>query len=129
MLDFEQGQFNLHSGKQSSWKIECDSLTQDELNLFVGMIGSAFVFTEVEGVPTGGLELARLLQPYCAVPKVVGYRRLLIVDDVLTTGGSMEDQRAGRDTADIDGVVLFSRGECPYWVTPIFQLDEKFQKY
>jgi adenine/guanine phosphoribosyltransferase-like PRPP-binding protein len=47
--------------------------------------------------------------------------RLLIVDDVWTTGGSMEEHRAGRDAI---GAVLFARGPVADWVTPLFTLNE-----
>ena len=57
---------------------------------------------------------------------------ILIVDDVLTTGKSMIERR--QQLIDhkikkelIKGVVLFSRGKCPKWVTPIFTLNKKWQ--
>lgn len=45
----------------------------------------------------------------------------VIVDDVLTTGESMEEMRLHYSSRTI-GVVLFARGKCPDWVTPIFSL-------
>jgi hypothetical protein len=49
-------------------------------------------FGEVEAVPTGGERLGKALLPY----RDHRTARLLIVDDVWTTGASMEEQRAGR---------------------------------
>ncbi|KKL20362.1 hypothetical protein LCGC14_2456230, partial [marine sediment metagenome] len=46
---------------------------------------------------------------------------LLIVDDVLTTGASMEKQRAGR--TNTIGAVIFARGDCPAWVKPLFAME------
>jgi len=48
---------------------------------------------------------------------------LLIVDDVLTTGSSMEEVRKEMGTYyQSEGFVLFARGECPDWITPLFQM-------
>lgn len=42
------------------------------------------------------------------------------MDDVLTTGAmtSMEEARHG----EAIGFVLFARGQCPSWVTPLFTM-------
>jgi hypothetical protein len=51
----------------------------------------------------------------------------LIVDDVLTTGASMEAARAKLWPGSLPlGVVIFARGPCPDWVWPIFRLDPTF---
>ncbi len=52
-------------------------------------------------MPIGGLRLAQAMQPY-----VSSSGPLLIVDDVLTTGQSMEKHRAGREAI---GAVIFMR--------------------
>ncbi len=112
---FERGGFRSHAGLHLSWKIDCDALSPGDWATIARVIGTNFSFDTVEGVPTGGNCLAELLQPYVIIGD-----GLLIVDDVLTTGHSMETQRAGRHAT---GVVLFSRGVCPAWVTPIWQLN------
>jgi hypothetical protein len=56
------------------------------------------------------------LQPYVTSGPV------LIADDVCTTGASMEEARAGRDCI---GVVAFTRGSIPAWVTSLFTLAPK----
>jgi orotate phosphoribosyltransferase len=111
---FQRGAFKLHSGAFTDWKIDCDALTDEDIETLAEQIGRRFRFGSVEGVPTGGLRLAVALERYLLPDSLP----LLIVDDVLTTGASMEEQRAGRDAI---GVVIFSRGACPGWVTPIFQ--------
>jgi len=113
---FNFGNFTLHSGERSTFKIDCDALTDADWNGLAWMIHVRFPsFSEVEGVPSGGIPLADKLAQF----RSANSQRLLIVDDVLTTGASMEEQRAGRDAI---GVVVFARGECPSWVTPIFQM-------
>jgi hypothetical protein len=72
-------------------------------------------FYGVIGIPTGGLKLAQQLEQYAVDD---GY--LLIVDDVLTTGGSMMSMR--KQYPEARGLVVFARGPCPAWVTPIFQM-------
>ena len=54
----------------------------------------------------------------------------LIVDDVLTTGRSMKEMYkwCKKNTSEgklfgVKGIVLFTRGKCPRWVTPVFQLE------
>lgn len=81
-------------------------------------------FGLVEGVPDGGLPFAGALYLH---PSFLGpfeeidpAAPLLIVEDVLTTGASMERARAGRDAI---GVCVFARGPCPPWVRPIFQMN------
>jgi hypothetical protein len=116
MTLFQRGAIVLHSGRSSWWKIECDSLDNDDLDVLAQLIAERVrPFSSVEGVPTGGLRLADALRPYAS-----RCGDLLIVDDVYTTGGSMEEHRAGRDAL---GAVVFSRGSCPEWIIPLFQLS------
>jgi orotate phosphoribosyltransferase len=125
---FQLGDFTLHSGAKSQWRIDCDRLSDDDIVclavMIQQMVGS---FRSVEGVPRGGLLLAEALW---AFQTTSGPH--LIVDDVLTTGDSMEEARAecrlrgyGPGVAaplpDPVGVVLFARGECPPWVKAVFQ--------
>lgn len=111
---FQQGDFNLHSGVKSWLKIDCDALTDEDIETIARLLTFRLSnFGAVEGVPTGGLRLAAAMEPYTSEGP------LLIVDDVLTSGGSMETHRAGRDTI---GAVIFARREPPAWITPLFQM-------
>ena len=105
----------MHSGSDSDFKIECDALTNEEVETFAMLISQKFAFGEVEGIQHGGLPIAAALQKYCT--RLCSRR--LIVDDVLTTGLSMK--HAHKHPTDV-GVVLFARGPCPYWVHPVFQM-------
>lgn len=116
---FQRGDFTLASGQESQFKIDCDALDQDDIDSLAWLINSMFNagFGHVEGVPTGGLRLAEALERYCR-PEITA--RLLIVDDVWTTGGSMRKQRAGRYRSI--GAVLFARHPVDSWVFPLFRM-------
>jgi len=115
---FVAGDFVLHSGGLSYWKIDCDALADSDTETLALLIAQQFHFDRCEWVATGGERLGKVLQGYLSsrLP-----HNLLIVDDVLTTGASMEEQRAGREAI---GVVIFARGPCPSWVTPLFRSFE-----
>ncbi len=114
MALFEPGEFTSAAGLHLPWKVNCNALTDEDWRGLATMIGSVRNFGSVEGVPTGGDKFAKAMEPYITVGG-----ELLIVDDVLTTGHSMEKHRAGREAS---GVVLFARGPCPNWVFPIWSL-------
>lgn len=111
------GNFTLASGKTSDWKIDCDALTLDDLDTLAVLLARKLpIYGRVEGVPRGGIRLAQAMQKYAMHNDQFP---LLIVDDVLTTGGSIERHRAGRKAL---GGVLFARQECPDWITPLFRM-------
>jgi orotate phosphoribosyltransferase len=118
---FEKKKWIMHSGEASDFKIECDALTYDDWDTIAYLISKHFSFVNVVGVPLGGLALAKALKKY---KKSLG--PLLIVDDVLTTGTSMEEMKdtyLERYNNNIIGVVVFARGKCPNWITPIFSMN------
>lgn len=115
---FWTGEFRLHSGAESNFKIECDALTDEDWATLALLTTTRIPpFGQVEGVPSGGLRFATELEPHATEGP------LLIVDDVLTTGQSMEKQRGRRDAL---GVVVFARNECPEWITPLFTLAARY---
>ena len=114
---FVTGRFTSSSGIHLPWKIECDALTDADIETLAHLIAASVSFGSVEGVPRGGLRLAAALEPYAK-----GEGPLLIVDDVLTTGQSMERQRAGREAI---GIVLFDRtgGADLGWIRAVWSLS------
>jgi orotate phosphoribosyltransferase len=117
---FNLGDFILHSGVGSSFKIDCDALTDNDLESLASAVSEHFIFSSVEGVPDGGLRFAEALRKYSETSEEIA--PLLIVDDVLTTGTSMEEQRRGREAI---GIVIFSRAPIQReleldWIQPIF---------
>jgi orotate phosphoribosyltransferase len=120
---FQLGDFVLSSGVESRWKLECDALTEVDWTALAAMVRQMVGrFGKVIGVPTGGLKLAAALKPFEMIAGPT-----LIVDDVLTTGASMEKMRdMSLEGPTHVGVVVFARGQCPYWVKPLFQMPECF---
>lgn len=47
---FQTGNFKLHSGKTSNFKIECDALTDEDLETFAKLISEEFNFCATIGV-------------------------------------------------------------------------------
>jgi hypoxanthine phosphoribosyltransferase len=125
MIEF--GEFRSHSGLSLPWKLECDDLSDNDIRAFAAIIATKFSFREVYGIPRGGLRLANALQRYTVSHK--NYP-LLIVDDVLTTGLSMEEAKKelGKIGSNANGVVLFSRTNViPSWIFPIFILSSEYR--
>ena len=115
---FVSGEFTAHSGDVLPFKIDCDALTDADLDTLAAEFARRSVrFREVHGIPRGGIRFAAALARYATGSSL---DPLLIVDDVLTTGASMATIH---DLAPHSiGVVIFARGPCPPWVTPLFQL-------
>lgn len=122
---FQAGEFVLSSGSRSSFKIDCDALTDADWHTLAMLIADRVpAFAAVQGVPLGGQPLAhhleRRAQPWAKSP-------LLIVDDVLTTGRAMETAKlkALKRNAlqPIIGAVVFARGPVPSWIVPLFQMS------
>ncbi len=114
MTLFQRGDFTLAHGKRSEWKIECDTLTDEDWVTLAHIAVGKYGFPgAVEGVPRGGIPFAE------AIEDLSRFRNgpLWIVDDVLTTGGSLERHRAGREAF---GLVVFARGPLPSWVNSLF---------
>lgn len=117
---FVRKNFKSHTDLDLDFKIECDALDEWDLSTLAYMISEKYKFRYVIGIPKGGIRLAEALQKYIN-PK----GDVLIVDDVLTTGNSMNNfkQHFPVDEAgNVIGVVIFARGPCPNWVDPIFML-------
>lgn len=125
---FVEKEWVMHSGDKSYFKIECDALTDGDLKTIAHLISRKFTFFCVRGIPTGGMRLAYELEKHIrgGDESLIG-DKFLIVDDVLTTGASMEKTREAyfkQHGNKIIGVVIFARGKCPDWIYPIFDMSE-----
>jgi hypothetical protein len=120
---FQLGNFILHSGGESDWIINCGVLDDADIRCLAHLVRKlAGPFCTVTGIPRGGIRLAEVLQQYVTV-----YGPHLLVDDVYTTGNSMEtykDKIVGYPNLPpvVIGAVIFARGPCPFWVKPLFQV-------
>lgn len=121
---FQTGVVKLHAGGYSNFKIDADYLTDDDINSIALQLTLRLPrFGDVIGVPRGGLRLAEAMKPFVSPHRELNGTydsELLIVDDVFTTGASMEEYRDGRDCL---GAVIFARSDTPTWITPLFRLE------
>lgn len=119
---FQQGIFRLASGGSVLWKIECDALTEDDWSTLALMAVERFGRPgALSAVPRGGLPFVAALGPY-----VDPSGPLWIVDDVLTTGSSIERHRLGlgyNTGRPPLGVVVFARATPPDWVRALFTMS------
>ena len=121
---FQSINFKSHSGLDLSWKIEMDALSDPDWFTIKRMILELTPpFREAVGIPKGGVKLGDFLNEHATGKEE---DPICIVDDVLTTGESMEYfltqyQRNRRPFTAI-GWVVFARTQCPPWVTALFQM-------
>ena len=124
---FKLGDFVSHAGLSLSWKIEMDVLSDAEWFCIKKMIMEyTGPFKEAIGIPRGGLKLASILNSEATQSKK---DPILIVDDVLTTGTSMDEfkrKKQWRDPAKYIGWVVFARTKPPEWVHALFQMPKKW---
>lgn len=125
---FRSGDFTLHSGGMSTWKIDCDALSDKDWDTLAIMAVEILPpFGRVIGIPKGGLKFADALRAHCTLGDPT-----LIADDVVTTGRSMRDMRFDIQEKDayqreIYGIAVFSRGDPTYWywLKSIFMMQRK----
>lgn len=114
---FIKEKVQLNSGKISNFKIECDALTDEDWECLAYLASKKIKFKSVVSVPTGGDTFAKYLSEYTIDDETLP---TLICDDVLTSGGSMERKKSELNINNVIGVVAFTRGTCPDWITPLF---------
>ena len=106
---FVEEDFIGHSGGQLHWKIEMDALDDAEWKCIARMIMEyqQEPFSAAIGIPRGGLKLSGYLNDYSTQNPKDPY---LIVDDVLTTGGSMDEFKEEHfKDKKVVGWVVFAR--------------------
>lgn len=126
---FQIATFKSHAGLDLDWKIECDALNTKEWECIAKMIMELTQpFQVAVGVPRGGIKLGKLLNEYATGDEK---DPVCIVDDVLTTGGSMEvfyqkhlhvQSILGNKAFTAFGWVVFARNQPPNWVKALFQM-------
>ena len=107
---------------ESDFKIDCDSLSDDDIHCIAKYISSKVDFGVVEGISRGGDRLAMALEQYA---EWYAPFNILMVDDVLNTGALMEKRKAGQPPQvhelDVVGWVIFARGKLPSWCHAVFR--------
>jgi orotate phosphoribosyltransferase len=126
-MNLFQGEYIfLHSGEPTDFKIDCDALSDEDIKQLAKIIARKVKFSKIYGIPNGGSRLALALEPY----KTEDSNTFLIVDDVLTTGGSFRatESWVRRDfkwTGEIKGFCIFARKpeNKPAWVDSVFDMN------
>ena len=117
---FQLGNFTLHSGARSCWKIDCDALTPEDWAALAAMAVEILPsFHRVTGVRRGGWPFAQALRHYQSGRVEDGH---LIVDDVWTTGDSVRKLCPQGLSPSKRACVVFARGPVDEWVTALFQM-------
>jgi orotate phosphoribosyltransferase len=121
---FEIGDFILHSGQRTNFRINCDVLTAEVWRAIAAfaapIIGD---FTQIHSIPRGGDALANAMQPYANFAPTPRSVTVLICDDVLTTGASMKKAQNMYPDVRTKGLVLYARGPAPNWIKVVFTLS------
>jgi hypothetical protein len=116
---FQYGDFVSHAGKELKWKIECDALTDNDWDCLAQIVADRTKFGSVYGIPRGGVKFANALEKYISP----GYNLRLVVDDVYTTGKSMNEVMQPGDL----GFVVFARNRIIFdadkYIRAIFTMD------
>jgi adenine/guanine phosphoribosyltransferase-like PRPP-binding protein len=115
----------LHSKEYSNYKIECDSLTDDDW-YGLSMIAKEILpsqltsnLKDIIGIPKGGLPFAKACKEVFTINEDNKY--FLIVDDVYTTGNSFKPYAKAYGI----GLVAFARKRIKSdWIYPIFELNK-----
>ncbi len=114
---FIREDFISHAGLPLTWKVECDALTNKDYEALAKIVSEKMTFRDVKGIPRGGIPFENALKQYCTNND---NDRLLICDDVYTTGTSMREVYE----KDAIGVVVFARNEIKDdWIKAIWQLS------
>ena len=126
MIDlFQKIDFTSHAGLDLTWKIEMDALSHREWECISHMIRELSPpFREAIGIPRGGNVLGKLLNRHGTGKEE---DPICIVDDVLTTGMSMDTYREEMDIERWQkscalGWVVFARIRPPKWIKALFQM-------
>ena len=117
---FSTGKYQLNSGVISPWIIDCRALSEYdwEALALIAMEKFQLEFNNTIGIPRGGIALSKAMNPH-----VKHVKRMLICDDVYTTGASMRNYKDLY--GDAVGLVAFARKKpTEDWIHAIWTLGE-----
>jgi len=109
---FQEGDFISHAGNKLPWKIECDAITIEGWTALARMIMEYQTepFYKARGIPRGGVPLELALNKYASGNKE---HKVLVCDDVYTTGASFREYCNSPDTMWAYKWVIFARKPIP----------------
>ena len=111
-----KGDFVLHSGAKSSWKLVVERITGDSLQQVYDAMNIKPDSWPI-GIPTGGTYILDHVYIFDHVPLLYSSSApVTLVDDVVTTGSSMELAKTLLEQAGIkviDQVCILNRGDYP----------------
>lgn len=119
---FSTGRYQLNSGVISPWIIDCRALSEYdwEALALIAMEKFSLEFYGTIGIPKGGLGLSQAM--YKHKSNRLGHAKVLICDDVYTTGNSMNEFRHNPNTI---GLVAFARVKPKEdWIHAIWTLND-----
>jgi len=123
--------FKSSSGELLPFKIECDKLTNEDAIEYAKLIGNNYSFRKAISPETKSRFVKGLVKHLNKLSKPNGALDYIIVDDVFTTGASMQSVlkylKTKHEIYSARGIVIFSRGDYPGWITPIFELNKFFR--
>ena len=105
---FQVGDFISHAGNKLPWKIECDAISEAGWQSLARMImdDQKEPFYKAVGIPRGGVPLEEALNKYASGNEA---DKLLVCDDVYTTGTSIRDFCNTIETINAYKWVVFAR--------------------
>lgn len=126
---FQFGDFGSHSGLVLPFKINCSALTDEDIASIAEVAARGFRYSGVLGIDPVGVRLADALGRHPLLDPEA--RRILIVNDILTSDAPFEEARQSilGESPDhrVSGFVIFARRRPPAWVTPMFRLGAKWR--
>jgi hypothetical protein len=128
---FSRGDFQLHSGARSDYKVDCDALSNEDIDTVAYLLNfwirrvHEWTFKTVIGIPSGGTRLEKAFEAYCTPEDPTA--GILLVDDVGTTWKSMEEERLNilrrtNFTTSVHGAVIFARTKPPIWIASLLRM-------
>lgn len=138
MTLFQYGNFVLKSGMSTSWKIDCDALTESDWATLAFMAahrlglfrkGQRWHFDRVFSCGGAADNFARHLVVYGMGNGHCDRGYALIAEDVVTTGDTMKAVADKTGLKRCRGVAVFARGRSvPAWVLPLFYFWDTSRK-
>lgn len=124
----ESGKFTLSSGQETAWRFNEEGLSDETLDALAKIVCRTWIVglaDQIVPAEHGGIRFANALRYKHAKIENGRKQHTLVVDDVFTSGRSMERERLKYEEPVI-GLVILERKPSPTWVYPIFTVNNLF---